>query len=86
MTYTLLYVLALLPVALAQIGGIDGPIITISSGQVQGELVATHYEGISVHSVMGIPFAAPPLGDLRFEVSNALCCLLILVLSQNKFV
>ena len=48
----------------------DGPIIDISSGSIQGKVVATHYD-INVNSFYGIPFGAPPVGDLRFEVLNS---------------
>ena len=67
MTCFWMYVVALLPLTLAQNVPVDGPVINISTGAVQGKLVATHY-GVNVHSLMGIPFGAPPLGDLRFEV------------------
>ena len=48
-----------------------GPIVEISSGSIQGEIVATHYDNVNVHSFQGIPFATPPLGELRFEVSTS---------------
>ena len=67
MTCFWMYLVTLLPLALAQNVPVDGPVINISTGAVQGKLVATHY-GVNVHSLMGIPFGAPPLGDLRFEV------------------
>ena len=57
--------------ALCYIGALNaqtpGPILDISTGPIQGRIIATHY-GVNVHSWNGIPFGAPPVGDLRFEV------------------
>ena len=39
------------------------PILTIEGGQVQG--VATDIAGVTAYK--GIPYAAPPLGDLRWK-------------------
>ena len=50
---------------------VAGPVVTITSGEIQGEIVATHY-GINVHSFQGIPYGRPPIGELRFEVSFSL--------------
>ncbi|MCB0050392.1 MAG: carboxylesterase family protein, partial [Caldilinea sp.] len=38
------------------------PVMT-ATGKVSG----THDEGTGVHSFKGIPFAAPPVGDLRWQ-------------------
>ncbi|XP_008837357.1 pyrethroid hydrolase Ces2e-like isoform X2 [Nannospalax galili] len=60
-------VCGLLPL-LIQVQGQDSssPIRTTYTGQVQGSLI--HMKGIDVgvHSFLGIPFAKPPLGPLRF--------------------
>ena len=48
----------------------DGPVVEISTGAVLGNYVSTHY-GIDVTSFWGIPYGAPPVGPLRFEVSVA---------------
>ena len=50
------------------------PQVEISSGLVEGRNINTHYrddEGrrVSVNSFYGIPFAKPPVGNLRFAVS-----------------
>ena len=44
---------------------IESTVITTNNGQVQGytEMI----DGVSVDSYLGIPFAMPPLGDLRFK-------------------
>ncbi|XP_040838506.1 cocaine esterase-like [Ochotona curzoniae] len=42
------------------------PIRTTHSGQVQGSLVHVEGTNAGVHTFLGIPFAKPPLGPLRF--------------------
>uniref|UniRef100_A0A8C0VXY6 Carboxylic ester hydrolase n=1 Tax=Castor canadensis TaxID=51338 RepID=A0A8C0VXY6_CASCN len=43
-----------------------GPIRTTHTGQVQGSLVHVKGTDVGVHTFLGIPFAKPPLGSLRF--------------------
>ena len=45
----------------------DNPIVETLYGPVQGQRIATHYD-IFVNSFYGVPYAADPVGDLRFEV------------------
>ena len=42
----------------------DEPVLTVSGGQIQG--VPTETKDVLVYK--GIPFAAPPVGDLRWKV------------------
>ncbi|XP_027949805.1 cocaine esterase-like isoform X3 [Eumetopias jubatus] len=42
------------------------PIRTTHTGQVQGSLVHLKDTDVGVHTFLGIPFAKPPLGSLRF--------------------
>ena len=43
----------------------DGPVITYKDGSIRGNTVeVTH--GKSVHQFLGLPFAEPPTGKLRF--------------------
>ncbi|MBZ3891029.1 Cocaine esterase [Sciurus carolinensis] len=42
------------------------PIRTTHTGQVQGSLVHVKGTDVGVHTFLGIPFAKPPLGPLRF--------------------
>ncbi|XP_040838509.1 cocaine esterase-like [Ochotona curzoniae] len=42
------------------------PIRTTHSGQVRGSLVHVKGTDVGVHTFLGIPFAKPPLGPLRF--------------------
>ncbi|XP_040853250.1 cocaine esterase-like [Ochotona curzoniae] len=42
------------------------PIRTTHSGQVRGSLVHVEGTNVGVHTFLGIPFAKPPLGPLRF--------------------
>ncbi|XP_004583974.2 cocaine esterase-like isoform X3 [Ochotona princeps] len=44
----------------------DSPIRTTHSGQVRGSLVHVEGTDVGVHTFLGIPFAKPPLGPLRF--------------------
>jgi para-nitrobenzyl esterase len=43
-------------------GGGQGPIVATLAGSVQGTIEAS-----GIHSFKGIPYAAPPVGDLRFR-------------------
>lgn len=43
--------------------------VRVSEGIVEGEIVENEY-GSSYWSFKGIPYAAPPIGDLRFKVCN----------------
>ena len=43
------------------------PIIEIESGKISG-IVEESFSGQEYFSYLGIPFAEPPTGDLRFKV------------------
>ena len=47
----------------------NGPVVDTEYGPVAGITIELH-NGIEVNSFYGIPFAEPPVGDLRFEVSQ----------------
>ena len=59
----------LLPVLI--LAQVEDPIVETVYGPVQGQRIATHYDdgNVYVNSFYGIPFAADPIGDLRFEVT-----------------
>ena len=42
------------------------PIRTTHTGQVRGSLIHVKGTDVGVHTFLGIPFAKPPLGPLRF--------------------
>ena len=42
------------------------PIRTTHTGQIQGSLIHMKGLDVGVHSFLGIPFAKPPVGPLRF--------------------
>ncbi|XP_048211341.1 pyrethroid hydrolase Ces2e-like isoform X4 [Perognathus longimembris pacificus] len=62
---TVVYGFLLLPL---QIQGQDpaSPIRTTHTGQVRGSLVHVKDTNVGVHTFLGIPFAKPPVGPLRF--------------------
>lgn len=43
------------------------PIVTVEQGKLRGSVVKSVL-GTSYIAFKGIPFAAPPIGDLRFKV------------------
>lgn len=43
------------------------PIVTIEEGQVKGTQTE-NYQGGKFFSFLGIPYAKPPVGELRFKV------------------
>lgn len=46
---------------------IGSPVVTIQEGQIKG-MISEDVRGGKFYSFMGIPYAKPPLGDLRFKV------------------
>ena len=53
----------------------EAPIVTVSTGRVKG-FVSKSRNGWEYFEYLGIPYAKPPLGDLRFEV-RYFCVLVI---------
>lgn len=48
----------------------NSPVVEIQSGKIRGT-IETGVTGEKYLAYKGIPYAKPPLGDLRFEVSNS---------------
>lgn len=48
-------------------------VVTIDQGRLAGALF-TSGNGTKYHGYLGIPFAKPPIGELRFEVSEHMFC------------
>ena len=59
----LLFLLPLLALMGCTSTEVDNPVLTIEGGQIQG--VWADNPGVYVYK--GIPYAAPPLGDLRWK-------------------
>ena len=47
----------------------DTVTVSLSQGQLRGK-VATTFQGLDYYSFQGIPYAKPPVGELRFKVGN----------------
>ncbi len=62
-------VLLLLPGLLTRGQEEDGPVVELSSGTVRGSY-RTSYGGETFASYQGIPYAAPPVGELRYQVGH----------------
>nr|WCC58170.1 carboxylesterase [Pharsalia antennata] len=45
----------------------DDPVVSLPSGQIRGAVKTTLREGKTFYAFLGIPFAAPPVGNLRFQ-------------------
>lgn len=48
------------------------PIVRTKNGQVRGQLNATVDAKTPYYAFRGIPYAKPPIGDLRFRVRKTL--------------
>ncbi|KAG6458745.1 hypothetical protein O3G_MSEX011036 [Manduca sexta] len=48
----------------------DNPIVTVKQGKVKGA-VKSLPDGKTYYSFKGIPYAQPPVGNLRFQEPNA---------------
>ena len=59
-------ILFLLPLLALQVSA-QGPIVDTTYGPVQGVDVTLN-SGNVIQTFMGVPYARPPVGDLRFEV------------------
>ena len=46
----------------------DNKIIQTKNGKIRGQKMLTALEEIEYYSFKGIPFAQPPIGNLRFKV------------------
>lgn len=46
---------------------ISNPVVQIKNGTLEGIFMESR-KGRKIAAFMGIPYAVPPLGDLRFEV------------------
>jgi len=48
-------------------GAAQGPKVTIEQGTLVGKTMSSR-QGNKIFAFQGIPYAAPPVGDLRFKV------------------
>lgn len=46
----------------------NNPVRETRYGKIQGK-ITSRYIGVSVEEYLGVPYAAPPIGNLRFKVS-----------------
>lgn len=53
-------------------GETEFPEVNIKSGRIRGKLSKSFYDNKSYYSFLGIPFAMPPLNELRFLVNKFL--------------
>lgn len=45
----------------------EAPVVNVEEGALQGKFITNDF-GKSFYSFLGIPYAKPPLGSLRFKV------------------
>ena len=65
-----IYFINFLPLIFTFALGLDDPVVTTKYGTIIGSNVNIS-EGKVIHFFTGIPFAKPPVGKLRFEVSRS---------------
>lgn len=58
------------------------PIVEISDGKLKGT-IRKNYKGEDFYAFLGIPFAKPPVGELRFKVSDHNIHLVLCMLYRN---
>lgn len=51
----------------------DDPVVEVGQGLIQGTIRSTP-KGKSYYAFLGIPYAKPPIGELRFQVSIKITC------------
>lgn len=68
------------------------PTVIIEQGKLRGK-ICKDYNGRPFYSFQGIPYAKPPVGDLRFKVSKVnnkskkyVCKLCLLILSSTEVI
>lgn len=49
--------------------GDDYPEVQISSGLIKGIKMSSFWTNQTFYAFRGVPYAAPPIGDLRFKVT-----------------
>lgn len=62
----------------------NGPIANTKYGMVEGKQLGLH-NGNTVNSFLGIPYAAPPVGELRWQVGWYSKYLFLLPFEFDKF-
>lgn len=65
LTYALLFILSTL--ARKSVGDEDAPLVQTQQGLIRG-VKDVSVKGKEFYSYLGIPFAEPPVGELRFKV------------------
>lgn len=45
------------------------PVVEINYGKLKGKL-RKNYKGEEIFAFLGVPYAKPPVGELRFKVSS----------------
>jgi hypothetical protein len=49
----------------------NGPEVSTAEGKLQGTILNITRKGKTIYAFLGIPYASPPTGELRFMVSHA---------------
>lgn len=47
----------------------EKPVVTTTHGKISGKILNSFMRKVQYYGFMGIPFAKPPVGDLRFLVN-----------------
>ena len=55
---------------IAIVHGLDDPVVETRYGKIRGKWLWSR-RNLPIGSFIGIPYAKPPVGDLRFEVTQS---------------
>lgn len=62
------------------------PIVETEHGKLRGQLARNDDNGFTYFAFKGVPYAKPPVGDLRFSVSTILFFYFSVIIVPSQFI